>query len=1106
MVLFINFQPKNLIAQVSCGFENNFNVTSFEEIIANLPSTSGLPNGSNPTLIPIVFHVIHLDGHSEGVMSNVATSLIESCLDKLNQDFNSTTFNVQFCFAARDPQNSLTNGIERINGSVVDGYDSFGFIPYSNENELKNLGQNWSNHDYINVWIVTNIVSSENLVGLATFPKTTPDNIDGIVIEYEYVNGTSSVLTHEMGHFFGLYHTFEGGTETQCPINNFCDQDPNNNLTENCCINQGDRVCDTPPHLKEFGCPTGINICMNSSYDEVTNNYMSYYNCTSQSFSNGQYERMSKVLVKLRPHLLNSPACSPPCITVESNFIYDDVYYYTQSFGITIENTSIGPVGTCDWIAVPPTRENETNLTNGISDFYIQIMELGTYTLCLTVKDENCVDRKCTSFIVAPQSADCASGAYCNLIKNSDLSINSIEGISYHFNDYTPEFELICNWYNTTQSPFYCEFNDNLKTLGMACKRDFNLSEKVAISEKLNLIDGEEYRVEFDYYILSSSNLSVKQISLLSSPELLGFGPTISNYYPILQIDNLLPDEISQSIIPPRPCEVGEKQMNHVSHNFIFNSSIMGGYFAFGGEVDNDFLNYLYITNFKLSRCVGTCGGEISIGTERIDDCTYEFAAITEDPVQDYTWEFSCEESIHGSPIVTHSFLYPGLQEVCLIVNCDNSTTKICEQVTIPETCFSLNCDNITTNTIPVVKCSTTEDTYIANFEFNVPKGYKPCSDNNCFNGDVNIEDHSYIIDTSNPLYDVLKFSVEIENAQIGQIFSFSLCGSNGGVLCYQYTIGSVQECLGCNSIAAIANCSDIDPNDGILEYSGTFNIPLPSITGVCGVNSSQAGFSLGNQNGSTFNFSLSTSTQGSFSFETIICFKDENDDPHCYNLTISIINDCNPENCEELPIGVINCSSVSIEGNVVFNLSTAFYKNYIGEGFVLCDPEGIAISSGTYFLTSADYNVTPDRFSIELEFILDCDDLRAGLNEVELELHFCNEQGVLKCLILNIPIECIDCSMEGEGRSRVGSENTFRDFKIYPNPASTDLFVNINSENLSNKSLKIYDTNGQVVLFKKELLQKNQIKIDNLSSGVYLIVIIDNLNVGFKEKLFIIR
>ncbi|MBK8698804.1 MAG: T9SS type A sorting domain-containing protein [Saprospiraceae bacterium] len=817
----------------------------------------------------------------------------------------------------------------------------------------------------------------------------------------------------------------------------------------------------------------------------------------------------AEVFVKYRPYLLNSPACLPPCSAVEANVNFDEFYYYTQSYGATFENISTGIVEFSEWNILNPSNTQIAAIYPGKVDYFYILQELGKYSFCLTVNDENCIDRKCDYFIVAPQESNCNTNSYCNLIKNSLMDVNDIQGTTWHFTG-GPNFEKICNWHDVYETPFFCEFNENQKALGMFCKSDFTQSEKVGINENLNLIDGEEYELTFKYLILSDANYELEELNVLTYKLPPVNYNSNGSYFNILKLTDLGIDEVVPNFIgDPTPCYIGEKNFNNVSYTFSYDSELMGGYFAFGGKITSGLgavRTVLYITDVKVSRCVGTCGGEISIGIERIDDCTYELAAITENPVQDYKWEFSCEEAVHGSSIVTHSFLYPGLQDVCLIVNCDNSTTKLCEQVNIPETCFSLNCDNITTNTIPVVKCSTTEDTYIANFEFNVPKGYKPCSDNNCFIGDVNIEDHSYIIDTSDPLHDVLKFAVEIENAQIGQIFSFSLCGPNGGVLCYQYTIGSVQECTTCTLLTATANCTDTDPDDGILEYSGTFNIPLSNITGLCGVNSSQAGFSLGSPNGSNFNFTLTTNTQGNFSFETILCVIDEENTISCFKVVIQIVNDCNPENCEELPIGIIDCSSVSIEGVVLFNLSTAFYKNYIGEGFVLCNTDGIAISSGSYSLTSADYNVTPDRFAIELEFILDCNDIRAGLNEVEFELHFCNEQGVLKCLILNVPIECIDCSREGEGRSKVGSEKSFSNIKIYPNPANTDLFMNINSENLSNKSLKIYDTNGKVVLFKKELLEKNQIKIDNLPTGVYLIEVFDNLNVGFKEKLLIIR
>jgi hypothetical protein len=119
----------------------------------------------------------------------------------------------------------------------------------------------------------------------------------GIVIKKSSTDPRT--LTHEMGHFFGLLHTFEGpsGGQTLELANG-----------SNCSIT-GDLICDTPadpyidPELVSTYVDNGVNcrfISMKKDangqyYDPLVGNIMSYYSPCSCGFTDQQYIRMATV-------------------------------------------------------------------------------------------------------------------------------------------------------------------------------------------------------------------------------------------------------------------------------------------------------------------------------------------------------------------------------------------------------------------------------------------------------------------------------------------------------------------------------------------------------------------------------------------------------------------------------------------------------------------------------------------------------------------------------------------------------------------------------------------------------------------------------------------
>lgn len=232
--------------------------------------------------IPVVVHVIH-NGEAVGTAPNITDAQVESQITVFNQDFrrliNTPGYNtnpigadiqIQFALAKQDPNGNPTNGIHRVNLCQ----SSWSTTDIDNVVKPTTI---WDSSLYMNMWSVK--FTDSQLLGYAQFPDSNlagiagfggASNTDGVVCNYATFGSSAlndgtfltnapydkgRTMTHEVGHYLGLLHTFQGG----------------------CSDTAGDYCLDTPAiATANSNCPTGTNSCAALPGNDMVENYMDY--------------------------------------------------------------------------------------------------------------------------------------------------------------------------------------------------------------------------------------------------------------------------------------------------------------------------------------------------------------------------------------------------------------------------------------------------------------------------------------------------------------------------------------------------------------------------------------------------------------------------------------------------------------------------------------------------------------------------------------------------------------------------------------------------------------------------------------------------------------
>ena len=211
-----------------------------EAAAARPPGGGGGPTPVTGGVINVYFHVINQgSGVSNG---DVTDTMIADQIGVLNAGFGPTGWSFVLAATTRTTNAAWFNTCD---ASSV-------------EAQMKGALRQGSADD-LNIYSCN---PGSDLLGWATFPSSyaSAPSRDGVVLLHASLPGGSAVPydlgdtgTHEVGHWMGLYHTFQGG-----------------------CSKKNDQVSDTPAERSAaFGCPSGRDTCAGGGLDPITN-FMDY--------------------------------------------------------------------------------------------------------------------------------------------------------------------------------------------------------------------------------------------------------------------------------------------------------------------------------------------------------------------------------------------------------------------------------------------------------------------------------------------------------------------------------------------------------------------------------------------------------------------------------------------------------------------------------------------------------------------------------------------------------------------------------------------------------------------------------------------------------------
>ena len=351
-----------------------------ERFMQDYVSTHPQPQAQRSVItIPVVVHVVYSDSAGD-----ISTAQIQSQIDRMNLDYhklNADTAsvptvwksliadcNIQFCLAQRDPNGAATTGIVRVRTSTT-SFSTNDAVKYTS----RGGSDAWPAGSYLNIWVCN---LGGGLLGYSQFPGGAAATDGCVILNTAFGSiGTASTapynkgrtVTHEVGHWMNLYHTW-GDDNGACT--------------------GSDQVNDTPNEADAtYGCPTYpmTDACSATSPGVMFMNYMDYTDdACMYMFTNGQNARIQANFASGGPRasIVNSLGCQSVNPGPSPAFVANKTSVCVgQSVNFTDQSTGSPTSWSWSFTGGTPSTSTAQNPTG------IVYSAPGTYTVVLTVSN-----------------------------------------------------------------------------------------------------------------------------------------------------------------------------------------------------------------------------------------------------------------------------------------------------------------------------------------------------------------------------------------------------------------------------------------------------------------------------------------------------------------------------------------------------------------------------------------------------------------------------------------------------------------------------------------------------------------------------------------------